>query len=139
MTSYRLVHIPVRSDARGSLCFAQEPDHIPFTVRRMFCLYDLAPGATRGGHAHRTLHQFLHMLAGGCRVHLDDGTARAEVVLDSRSVALYVPPMVWVDLTLFQPGSICSVLASAEYDESDYIRDYQRFKEVARGHTVRGV
>lgn len=128
----RLIDLPTRSDERGSLLFAQFPDHIPFPVQRIFCLYDISPGAQRGAHAHRELHQFLIMLHGACTVHAEDGVERRTVTLASPTVGLYVPPMIWLELSDFAPQSVCAVLASDVFREADYIRSYAEFMQLAR-------
>jgi|HubBroStandDraft_1064217.scaffolds.fasta_scaffold20789_2 hypothetical protein len=127
---HELIDLPLRSDKRGSLGFAQNGDHIPFTVERVFYIYDIPRGASRAGHAHRTQHQFLIMLAGSCEVGLDDGTKRESVRLDSPQVALYAPPLTWLDLDGFTDGSVCLVLASGLYEERDYLRDREEFRRL---------
>ena len=127
---HELVDLPLRSDKRGRLGFAQQGGHIPFPVKRVFYIYDIPRGASRAGHAHRTQHQFLIMLAGSCEVEVDDGTDRNRVELNSPQVALYAPPLVWLDLSGFADGSVCLVLASDLYDERDYLRDYEEFRRL---------
>jgi oxalate decarboxylase/phosphoglucose isomerase-like protein (cupin superfamily) len=127
---HELIDLPLRSDKRGRLGFAQHGDHIPFPVKRVFYIYDIARGASRAGHAHRTQHQFLIMLAGSCKVVVDDGANRGNVELDSPQVALYAPPLMWLDLAGFTDGAVCLVLASGVYEESDYLRDYEEFKRL---------
>ena len=129
-----LIELPNRADARGALTFAQQGDHIPFPVKRFFALYDLAEGAHRGGHAHRQQHQFLLMLAGASTITLDDGGTRIPVRLDRPNLALYAPPMLWLDLNDFTPGAICMVLTSDVYAESDYIRDRNTFLELTKAN-----
>lgn len=127
LQSYRLVELPERKDARGALTFAQDPDQIPFPVKRFFALYKLAEGAHRGGHAHRQQHQFLVMLAGAVTITVDDGKNRTPLRLDRPNLALHVPPMLWLDLDDFSPDAVCMVLTSNVYSESDYIRDRAEF------------
>jgi dTDP-4-dehydrorhamnose 3,5-epimerase-like enzyme len=129
--AHRLIEIPCKSDPRGMLHFAQEPQHIPFTVRRIFYLHHLAPGTSRGGHAHRRQHQFLVLLAGSARIEVDDGRSRRAVVLDDPGLALYCPPMLWLDLGDFSSDALCLVLTSDVYDETDYIRDLAEFRRLA--------
>jgi len=131
MNRHALVALPERNDARGNLLFGQAPDHIPFAIGRFFALYDPAPGASRGGHAHRAQHQFLVMLAGAVTVTVDDGQNRTAIRLDRPTLALHVPPMLWLDLDDFTPGAVCMVLASDVYAESDYIRDRTEFLKLA--------
>lgn len=131
---WRLITLPQRGDSRGMLGFAQEGREIPFHVKRLFYLYAVPPGASRGSHAHREQHQLVMMLSGSCEILLDDGTARHTLVLGSRSEALYVPPLVWLELSGFSgAGSVCAVLTSGLFDERDYIRDYAEFQSIVCG------
>lgn len=127
MNRHAIVELPLRNDARGGLLFGQTPDHIPFPIKRFFVLYDPAPGASRGGHAHRVQHQFLVMLTGSVTVTVDDGQNRTAVRLYRPNLALHVPPMLWLDLDDFSPDAVCMVLTSDLYSESDYIRDRTEF------------
>ena len=129
---YRLIELPERADSRGALTFAQHGAHIPFPVKRFFALYGVAPGATRGGHAHRAQHQLLVVLAGAATVTVDDGNTRTPVRLDRPNLALHAPPMLWLDLDNFSPGTVCMVLTSDVYAESDYIRDRAEFLKLAK-------
>jgi hypothetical protein len=123
----RKIELAEISDQRGQLMFAEEGAHIPFPVKRIFTISDVPAGQKRGGHAHREQHQVLIMLAGGCDVLIDEGSGGRHERLDSPTVGLYVPAQVWVELTQFKPNSICLVLASGQFDEADYIRDYDEF------------
>ncbi len=127
-----LIELPERADARGALTFAQQGDQIPFSVKRFFALYGVAPGLSRGGHAHRAQHQLLVMLAGSVTVTVDDGTTRTPVVLDRPNLALHAPPMLWLDLEGFSEGAVCMVLTSDIYAESDYIRDRAEFLKLVK-------
>jgi len=124
---HRLIELPERKDGRGALTFAQEPDQIPFPVKRFFALYKLAEGTHRGGHAHRAQHQFLVMLAGAVTITVDDGKTRTPLRLDRPNLALHAPPMLWLDLDDFTADAVCMVLTSDVYSESDYIRDRTEF------------
>ena len=128
--THRLIDLPLRADKRGRLVFAQQGDHIPFSVKRIFYIFDVPAGAARAGHAHRAQHQCLIMLAGSCRVRIDDGARKSALVLDSPRTALYAPPLTWLDIDDFAAGSICLVLVSDVYDESDYVRDYAEFSRL---------
>ncbi|MEP7122881.1 MAG: FdtA/QdtA family cupin domain-containing protein [Byssovorax sp.] len=123
---------PGHSDDRGALTFMESPKDLPFDVRRIYYLYDVPEGKARGAHAHRALRQVFIAIAGSFTLLLDDGDKQREVRLDSPRRGLYVPPMLWRDLRGFSPGAICVVLASAGYQESDYIRDHAAFLEAAR-------
>jgi hypothetical protein len=90
-------------------------------------MYGIAPGEHRGNHAHKKLHEFLICLSGTLDVEVDDGQSKTAFHLDSPSTGLHLPPMIWAIEKNFSPGSVCLVLASDVYDESDYIRDYAEF------------
>jgi hypothetical protein len=122
-----LLALPTRTDSRGSLMFAEAERHVPFVFRRLFMLYGISDGATRGGHAHRALHQCFIAFSGSFDVSLDDGTERQLFHLESPTQGLHVGPGVWADLRAFSAGATCGVLASDYYDETDYMRDYDAF------------
>jgi acetyltransferase-like isoleucine patch superfamily enzyme len=116
------------SDLRGRLVAGEMPtDTVPFAPRRWFLVYDVPSREVRGEHAHRVCHQFLICVAGGVRVALDDGSRRSEILLDSRTLGLYIPPMVWATQYRYEPESVLLVLASHPYDPDDYIREYDQF------------
>lgn len=130
---YRVIELPKINDPRGNLTFVESERHIPFTIKRVFYLYDVPTGFDRGAHAHKTLHQFLVCLAGSFDVVMDDGKHRQTVHLNRPWKGLHIPPMVWAAEVNFDPGSICLVLASDFFDESDYYRDYDQFlQEVSK-------
>ena len=111
--------------------FAEDERHIPFSIKRFFTIYDVPAGQTRGGHAHRTQHQFVVMLAGRCTVDIDEGAGKFAEHLDSPIQGLYVPPLIWIALKDFTPGAVCLVLTSAHFDEADYIRECGEFRQIA--------
>jgi hypothetical protein len=123
----RLIELPKISDPRGNLTFIEGGEHLPFDIKRVFYLYDIPTGENRGAHAHKQLHQFLICLSGSFDVALDDGFERQNIHLNRPWKGLYIPPMIWASEINFDPGSVCLVMASAGYDESDYIRDYAEF------------
>src|SRR5260221_7166039 len=119
-----LVHLPRIEDPRGNLTFIEAHCHVPFDIRRVYYLYDVPGGADRGGHAHKQLRQLIIAASGSFDVAVDDGRVRRSFRLDRAFLGLYVPAMHWRELVNFSSGSICLVLASAPYDETDYVRDY---------------
>jgi len=127
-----LRRLPSVHDLRGMLSFCEIDSHVPFSVRRYFVVSAVAGDASRGAHAHRTLHQFLTCVHGRCHVIADDGESRQEFVLDNPSLGLHVPPLVWSTQYRYSPGAVLLVLASDVYDEADYIRDYDQFLQLAR-------
>ncbi|MGH2372909.1 MAG: sugar 3,4-ketoisomerase [bacterium] len=130
----RLLEFPKVFDSRGSLTFVEETRHVPFQIRRVFYVYDVPRGGTRGAHAHKTLQQVIVCLAGGLEVALDDGHQRRGIRLDRPWLGLYIPPMIWAAEGDFEQGTVYMVLASDLYDESDYHRDYEAFLEAAKQH-----
>jgi UDP-2-acetamido-3-amino-2,3-dideoxy-glucuronate N-acetyltransferase len=121
-------------DLRGSLTAGEMPtEGIPFSPQRWFLVYDVPGREVRGEHAHRVCHQFLVCVAGRVSVAVDNGSNRAEVLLDNPSMGIYVPPMVWASEYRYEDGAVLLVLASHLYDPDDYIRDYESFlTEVSR-------
>ncbi len=123
----KIVELPKITDPRGNLTFIEGGGHIPFDIQRVYYLYDVPGGAERGGHAHKGLHQLIIAMSGSFDVVLDDGKNKKRVHLARSYYALYVCPMIWRELDNFSSGSVCMVLASNKYDESDYYRDYGQF------------
>lgn len=117
------------SDRKGNLSIVQNGDTLPFDVKRVYYLYDVPGGESRGSHAHRDLSQLIVAAAGSFRVTLDDGKVKRSFFLNRPYQGLYVKPGIWRNLDDFSSGSVCMVLASHGYDESDYIRDYNDFME----------
>ncbi len=116
-------------DARGRLSVVDFARDVPFTVRRSFFIADVVAGGSRGGHAHRELHQFIICQAGGLTVMVDDGREQRGIRL-APGQAVHVPPLIWATEQDFAPGTIYLVLASAPYDEADYFRRREDFLAV---------
>lgn len=125
-------HLPKAVDLRGSLVFGEAMRHVPFDVKRYFLVFDVQSEHIRGEHAHRHLHQFLICVAGRCNVVTDDGGTRHEVVLDSPSKGVHIPPMVWATQYKFSRDAVLLVLASEYYDAAEYIRDYREYLALKR-------
>ena len=132
----RVIELPRIQDARGNQSFVEGGRHIPFDIRRVYYLYDVPGGESRGGHAHRRVQQLIIAMSGSFAVVLDDGSRRRTVRLCRSFFGLYIPTMVWRELVDFSSGAVCAVLASEFYDGSDYYRDYQEFRRAAS--TLRG-
>lgn len=115
------------SDRKGNLSVFENDKTLPFPVRRVYYLYDVPGGESRGAHAHKQLEQLIVAVSGSFRVTLDDGTLKRSFELKRPYEALYVKPGIWRDLDDFSSGSVCLVLASRPYETEDYIRDYQEF------------
>jgi len=129
----RIVELPKIADPRGNLTFIEGNRHIPFEIKRVYYLYDVPGGATRGGHAHKELEQLIIAISGSFDVILDDGYERKSFHLNRSYFGLHISPMIWRELDNFSSASVCLVLASQKYDESDYYRDYDEFIEAVRG------
>lgn len=124
-----IIQLPKVQDARGNLSFIEEENHIPFEIKRVFWIYDVPGGEERGGHAYRENEEFIVALSGSFDVVLDDGKGNVQSFHLNRSYyGLYVPKMVWRQMTNFSTNSLAMVLASQPYDADDYIRDYEQFK-----------
>lgn len=119
-------------DWRGQLVALEENKNIPFSVKRVYFMYDTKEGVVRGKHSHKELWQILFCVAGACTVKLDDGREKAEIRLDYPSRGLLIGPGIWREMCDFTPDAVLMVLASEYYDESDYIRDYNTFLEECR-------
>lgn len=125
----KIVNFPKVTDYRGNLSFIEENRQIPFKIKRVYYLYDVPSGATRGGHAHKTLQQLVIALSGSFDIILDDGVQRRKFFLNRPHYGLYIPPKVWRELENFSSNSVALSLVSEVYDETDYIRDYDCFKK----------
>jgi dTDP-4-dehydrorhamnose 3,5-epimerase-like enzyme len=129
----KIIQLPVIHDPRGNLTFIESENHIPFEIKRVYYLYDVPGGATRAGHGHKVLQQLMIAMSGSFDVELDDGTEKKKYHLNRSSYGLYIPQMIWRDIDNFSSGSVCMVLASEHFQESDYYRDYEEFVAAARG------
>ncbi|HTJ10952.1 MAG TPA: FdtA/QdtA family cupin domain-containing protein [Dinghuibacter sp.] len=119
--------LPQIRNRAGNITPVHNRVEIPFSVRRVFYLYDIPGGESRGAHAHRECHQFLIAASGSFEVYMDDGKTKRIVQLNRPYVGLHVPPGIWASEINFSSGSICLVLASHKYDPADYIRDYEEY------------
>jgi WxcM-like, C-terminal len=123
----KFIDLPVIRDPRGNLSFVESEVHVPFKIERVYYLYDVPGGSVRAGHAHKVLHQLLLPIAGSFDVRLFDGVSEEVVTLNRPNRGLHIGPMMWRELENFSSGSVCVVLASTPYDESDYYRDMDDF------------
>jgi len=123
----RIIELPKIEDSRGNLTFIESGQHIPFDIQRIYYLYDVPGGAERGGHSHKELHQLIIAMSGSFDIYLDDGYNKKLFHLNRSYYGLYICPMIWRELDNFSSGSVCTVLASNFYAESDYYRNYNDF------------
>lgn len=117
------------SERMGNLSVVQNDETVPFAVKRIYYLYDVPGGESRGAHAHKELSQLIVAASGSFRVTLDDGNVKRSFILNRPYQGLYVKPGIWRDLDDFSSGAVCMVLASEVYQQEDYIRDYSDFIE----------
>ena len=115
------------SDRRGNLTVVENGITVPFDIRRVYYLYDVPGGESRGGHAHKEMSQLIVAASGSFSVTIDDGVQKRTFLLNHPYHALHVVPGLWRTLDDFSSGAVCLVLASAEFDEHDYIRSYSEF------------
>jgi hypothetical protein len=124
----QLVQLPRIQNRSGNISIFENTDNLlPFDVKRIFYLYDIPGGESRGAHAHKNCHQFLVAASGSFEVILDDGKTERSVWLNRADIGLHIPPGIWASEVNFSSGSICLVLASEEYDEEDYLREFDEF------------
>lgn len=122
-----LIDLPRITDPRGNLTVAQCFDHVPFCIRRVYWVYDVPAGECRGGHAHKQCKVMLVAVSGSFHVTLDNGTERRTFLLNHPYQGLLIDTNVWRTLDDFSAGAVCLVLASEDFEEADYIRDYDAF------------
>jgi hypothetical protein len=122
-----LIELPKIYNRAGNITPVHGNVEVPFEIKRLFYLYDIPGGESRGAHAHKKCHQFLVAASGSFEVILDDGNAKKQVLLNRPNLGLHIPPGIWASEINFSTGAICLVLASIKYDEMDYIRDYKEF------------
>ncbi len=116
-------------DARGQLVALEETKEIPFPIKRVYYIYDTLADVRRGFHSHQKLKQLMMCVHGSCKVLLDDGDEKEIVVLDKPYEGIFIESNIWREMYDFSEGAVLLVLASEIYDESDYIRDYDKFLE----------
>ncbi|MEA2047511.1 MAG: FdtA/QdtA family cupin domain-containing protein [Campylobacterota bacterium] len=126
---YKLVNFKTLGDDRGSLIALEENYNIPFDIKRVYYIFDTKEGVRRGYHAHIDLKQMAICVKGSCVFVLDNGINKEEIKIDSPNQGLLIEGLIWREMYDFSPDCVLLVLASEYYDESDYIRDYDRFLE----------
>lgn len=125
----KILELPKEEDPRGSLTYIYGNVQVPFPIRRVFYIYDVPAGKDRGAHAHKSCWQFIVAVSGALEVYLSDGREERTVVLNRPYLGLLVPPRIWAQEKQFTTGALCLVLASHDYSEDDYIRDYEEYKK----------
>ena len=127
-----IINLPKILDKRGNLTFIEGKKHIPFEIKRAYWIYDVPGGEKRGGHAYKTMREFVIALSGSFDVMLDDGKDKKVYSLNRSYYGLYIPEMVWREINNFSTNALCLVLASDFYKKEDYIRNYKNFKKMTR-------
>lgn len=122
-----LLYLNQKGDRNGHITAINNNAEIQFEIKRIFYLYDIPGGESRGAHSHKECHQFLVAVSGSYEVLLDDGITKRQVLLNRPDIGLHIPPGIWASEINFSSGAICLVLASHEYSEQDYLRDYDEY------------
>jgi len=127
-----IIELPKILDDRGNLTFIEGENHIPFKIARTYWIYDVPGGEKRGGHAYKELNELIVALSGSFDVVIDNGTEKQTFSLNRSYYGLYVPKLMWRQVENFSTNALALILASGPYDEGDYIRDYEAFKELVK-------
>lgn len=125
----KVIGLPKFLDERGNLSVIQEEDNIPFKIQRTYWLYDVPGGERRGGHAYKENQEFIVALSGSFDVIIDDGKEKKRFLLNRSYHGLYIPKGLWREMDNFSTNSLALILSSTRYDASDYIREYDEFKQ----------
>ena len=128
-----IINLPKILDERGSLSFFESDHHIPFTIKRSYWIYDVPGGETRGGHAYKENQEFIIALSGSFDIVLDCGSGKQTYSLNRSYYGLYIPAMVWREMNNFSTNSLALIVSSTDFDDKDYIRDYNAFLKQASG------
>jgi dTDP-4-dehydrorhamnose 3,5-epimerase-like enzyme len=128
MNTAKIINLPKILDKRGNLSFFENNNQIPFEIKRTYWIYDVPGGEARGGHAYRENEEFIVALSGSFDVVLDDGQEKTVYSLNRSYYGLYVPKMYWREMNNFSTNSLALIVSCAEYNESDYIREYDEFR-----------
>ena len=124
----QLIELPRFLDKRGNLSFIEELKHLPFKIERVYWIYDVPGGEVRGGHAYKDNQEFIVALSGSFDVLLDDGIEKKVFSLNRSYYGLYIPKGIWREISNFSTNSLALILASASYNQGDYIYDYNYFR-----------
>lgn len=127
VTQCKLIELNKVHNRSGNLTVVENQISIPFSIERVYYLYDVPGDAERGGHAHKQLFQLIVAASGSFRITLNDGNQTSSYLLNNPNKGLIIVPGIWRDLSEFSSGSVCLVLASMKYEAEDYIRDFQDF------------
>jgi hypothetical protein len=129
-----IIELPRIQSRSGNITPISNQIEIPFDIKRVFYIYDIPGGESRGAHSHGECHQFLIAASGSFEIDLNDGHINRNIMLNRPNFGLHVPPGIWASEKGFSSGAICLVLASEKYDENDYIRDYGDYLKFKKTH-----
>ena len=131
--SVQIINLPKILDKRGNLSFLESSNHIPFSIKRTYWIYDVPGGETRGGYAYKQNEEFIIALSGSFNVILNDGSGDKTFSLNRSYYGLYIPTMIWRSIVNFSTNSLALIVSSTEYSEYDYIRDFNEFNALLKG------
>ncbi len=132
-----LIELGKNHHANGNLTVVENEMQVPFDIKRVYYLYDVPGGEERGGHSHKALKQFIVAISGAFDVVIDDGINQRTITLNRPYQGLLIVPGIWRVINNFSSGAVCLVIASEHYDEADYVRDYQEFKQLTSTKTTK--
>jgi dTDP-4-dehydrorhamnose 3,5-epimerase-like enzyme len=133
LSDVRLIQLPKIPDERGNLSFFENERQIPFIIARTYWIFDVPGGQTRGGHAYKTQQEFIIALSGSFDLVLNDGFEEKTYTLNRPSTGLFVPKMIWRHMENFATNSLVLIAADDFFDETDYIRDINNFRQLKNG------
>ena len=131
-----LIDLPRFLDLRGNLSFIEEGSHVPFEIKRVYWIYDVPGGEHRGGHAFRQTDELIVALSGSFDLNLHDGTTEYKYSLNRSYYGVIVPRMIWRMIDNFSTNSLALIIASTDYSESDYIKNFEEFRKIIRSERV---
>lgn len=132
MNQFSIINLKLIGDERGSLISLEGNDNVPFDIKRVYYIFDTKDDVERGFHAHINLKQLVVAVKGSCTFVLDNGTKKEELLLDKPNQGLFIEGLIWREMKNFSSDCVLIVLASEYYNESDYIRNYDKFLEVVK-------
>jgi dTDP-4-dehydrorhamnose 3,5-epimerase-like enzyme len=125
----KIIQLPKILDERGNLSFFESEVQIPFSIRRTYWIYDVPGGEERGGHAYKSLQEFVVALSGSFDIVLHDGKSEKRFTLNRSYMGIYIPKMIWRHMENFSTNSLALIIADQPYSEEDYIRDFNLFSQ----------
>ena len=124
------IKLKIHGDERGSLVALESNISVPFEIKRVYYIYGTQNNVSRGFHAHKQLRQLAVCVSGSCRLLLDDGKSKKNIILNNPSEGLLIDNLIWREIHDFSSDCVLMILTNEYYDELDYIRDYEKFKEI---------